>query len=57
MTSILRPPEFDRDVAALDIAGLGEALAEGGHEAGGIVSGPRTHVPNHRHRRLLRTRR
>ena len=29
---ILRPPEFDRDVAALDIAGLGEALAEGGHD-------------------------
>jgi hypothetical protein len=52
----LRPAEFDRHVLALDVAGLGEALAERGHDAHGVVSGPRAHESDHRHCRLLRAR-
>ena len=52
----LRPPEFDRHVATLDVAGFGQPLAELSYEAC-ILCG-RTHVeePDHRHRRLLRVR-
>jgi hypothetical protein len=53
----LCPAEFDRHIAAFDIAGLGKTLAEVSHGAGGIVSRSGTQEPYHRHRRLLRARR
>src|SRR5262245_2780356 len=54
---IIRPAVFDRDILALDIAGFGQALTEGGSHRR-VRPGRRTvEKPDHRHRRLLRPRR
>ena len=54
-----RPPKFEHDVSALDIAGFSEAGAESRHN--GVHApqpGPRSiEITDHRHRRLLRPRR
>ena len=51
---LLRPAIFDRDIAALDKAGVTQALAEPGQPAGVAVGGRAAEVADHRHRRLLR---
>src|SRR5262249_17591734 len=54
---IIRPAVFDRYILALDIAGFGQALTEGGSHRR-VRPGRRTvEKPDHRHRRLLRARR
>src|SRR5215831_13482511 len=52
---IIRPAVFDRYILALDIAGFGQALTEGGSHRR-VRPGRRTvEKSNHRHRRLLST--
>src|SRR5262249_5162015 len=53
----LCPPELDRNVLAFDIAGLRKAATETGHEWFVLLGRCRIEEPDHRHRRLLRTRR
>src|SRR5215467_321907 len=53
---ILRPAECDLHVLALDVARLGQTLAECNHSLG-FVGRPTADESNHRHRRLLRPRR
>src|SRR6516165_6864608 len=54
---IIRPAVFDRYILALDIAGFGQALTEGGSHRR-VGPGRRTvEKPDHRHPRLLRARR
>ena len=54
----LRPAIFDRHVAAFDIAGFAQALAECAPRSGAYSAGrPAIEKPDHRHRRLLRARR
>ena len=53
---VLGPTEFDRDVLALDVAGLLEALAECSQPIRITLRGLAVEKPYHRHR-LLRTRR
>ena len=53
----LGPAVLDRHVAALDIAGFAQALAECGDVARERVRRPAVKKPDHRHRRLLRPRR
>ena len=52
-----RPAEFDRHVAALDEAGLAQALAERRNLLGGGRRHLAVEIPDHRHCRLLRPRR
>src|SRR5262249_15814814 len=52
-----RPAVFDCDVLALDIACLAQTLAKRAHEVSGMVKRCAIEKPDHRHRRLLRTRR
>ena len=52
-----RPAKFDGHVAALDKAGLAQALAERAHPARPQVGRFAAEEPDHRHRRLLRVRR
>ena len=54
---ILRPAVFDRDVLALDIAGVFEALAKCAQTLRKRVGRRGVEEPDHRHRRLLRPRR
>jgi hypothetical protein len=49
-----RPAEFDRDVAALDIAGFGETFAESGRLMCKRLGRTSVEEPDHRHCRLLR---
>ena len=53
---IVRPAEFDRYIAALDVAGFIQALAERRNEIGGGLGRTGSEEPDHRHRRLLRAR-
>ena len=53
----LQPMVLDRHVLALDVAGFVEAFAERGHITRGGIGRPVSDKPDHRHRRLLRTRR
>ena len=54
----LGPAIFDRDVAALDVAGFAQALAERGQvRRSRTLSAIAAEKPDHRHRRLLRARR
>jgi hypothetical protein len=50
----VRPPIVDHHVTAFDVAGLGQAFAECGHEVRHLVRRRVPEKPNHRHRRLLR---
>ena len=52
----VRPAVFDRDIAALDKPGLGEALMERRHAMRPQLRQLGAEEPDHRHRRLLRTR-
>src|SRR5262245_56130322 len=55
---VLLPAILDRHILALDVAGFTKALAECGQIACTIDRRPRAaEEPNHRHRRLLGTRR
>ena len=54
--SVLRIPVLDRHVLALDIPGLLQALEKRSKEVLDKFSGMRGEVPDHRHRRLLRSR-
>ena len=54
----LRPTEFDRDVLALNVAGLGKAPDESRNLAGPLVDRrSAAEIADNRHRRLLRPRR
>ena len=53
----LGPALLNRDVLALDVAGLLETVPERGHEPTESGRGSAVEKPNHRHRRLLRARR
>ena len=55
--SSLRPAIFDRDVLTLDVAGLVQASAEGGHRRSERLRRLSIEESDHRHRRLLRARR
>jgi hypothetical protein len=46
-----------RNILALDVAGFTQALSERSHEVHSSPTRPLKQEPNHRHRRLLRTRR
>lgn len=54
---VLRPPIFDRHVAAIHVTGVSKALDESGREPGIALGGPGIEEANHRHRSLLRARR
>jgi hypothetical protein len=54
---ILGPTIFDRNVLAVDKAGLPEALTERDAENRELIRPCVVEEPNHRHRRLLRPRR
>ena len=54
---VLRPAIFDRDVAAFDVAGFAQPFEKSGQLPRVIFGRSRIDKPNHRHRRLLRTRR
>src|SRR5262249_37135235 len=54
---ILTPAVFDRDVLALDMAGILEALTERAHTVRLRIRRTRVDEADHRHRRLLRARR
>ena len=54
---ILRPAVYDRQVLALDIAGLLQALAKCAQTVRDRVRRCGVEEPDHRHRRLLRARR
>src|SRR5262249_27796453 len=51
------PAIFDRNVLPFDVTGLGECFPERGHNVGPIGGGGGVDQSDHRHRRLLRTRR
>jgi hypothetical protein len=53
---IIGPPVFDRNVLALDVAGVSEALAKCAHWFRISLGRLRVEEPDHRHRRLLRAR-
>jgi hypothetical protein len=53
----LAPAIFDRHILALDIAGFFQALKERAHKVREQVRRSTIEKPDHRHRRLLRTRR
>jgi hypothetical protein len=53
----VRPTIFDRNILALDEAGLTQPLAECRHEMRVRRARPAVEEPDHRHRALLRTRR
>src|SRR5947209_6415750 len=53
----LRPAILDRHVPALDMAGLAQALAECSHKVCSVSRRRAAEEPDHRQRRLLRTRR
>ena len=52
-----RPPVFDRDILALDVAGLAQAIAEHRREISVNIRVARMEKSNYGHRRLLRARR
>ena len=52
----LQPVVLDRHVLAFDVAGFVEAFAERGHKTRGGIGRPVAEKPDHRQRRLLRTR-
>src|SRR5499427_2494969 len=54
---VLRPAILDHDILALDVAGFANALPECGQIACAIGKRRTAEEPDHRHRRLLRTRR
>ena len=49
-----RPSKLDGEVAAFDVSGFGETIAEGADAAGEGVRRFRAEIPDHRHPRLLR---
>src|SRR5262249_58596209 len=53
----LRPAVFDRDMAALNVAGFFQSLAKSSYQVFRTVSGSAVEKPDHRYRRLLRPRR
>jgi hypothetical protein len=53
----LGPAIFDRDVLPLDVSALLQPLMECCECIGGLARGPTAEKADHRHRRLLRTRR
>jgi hypothetical protein len=53
----LRPAKLDRDIAALDVAGIAQALAESVDQVAECVGRAAANESDHRHRRLLRARR
>src|SRR5262249_13158818 len=54
---VMRPPEFDGHVLALDVAALAQSLAESSHSICERLWGAELEHSNHRHRRLLCARR
>jgi hypothetical protein len=52
-----QPLVLDGHVLALDVAGFVETFAERGRKARGGIGRPVSNKPDHRQRRLLRTRR
>jgi len=52
--STLRPTVIDRDVLALEIAGISQTLPEPGHKVCRGAGRPSAEEPDHRHCRLLR---
>jgi len=50
---VMRPPEFDGQVLALDVAALAESLAESSHSIYEPLRRAELEQPDHRHRRLL----
>src|SRR5215475_3463461 len=57
IVSAFRPAVFERHVLTVDVTGLSESLPERGHIVGPFGGGGGVEKPDHRHRRLLRTRR
>jgi hypothetical protein len=57
MGLVFRRAVFDHDVLALDEACFPQPLAKRGHQVRGIGKRRTAEEPDHRHRRLLRTRR
>jgi hypothetical protein len=53
---VLRPAILDRHILALDVAGFADALPECGHQTCSVGRRRAAQEPDHRHRRLLRTR-
>ena len=51
---VMRPPEFDGHVLALDVAALAQSLAESSNSICERLWGAELEHANHRHRRLLR---
>ena len=49
-----RPSKLDGEVAAFDVSGFGETIAEGADAAGEGARRFRAEIPDHRHPRLLR---
>src|SRR5262249_13357870 len=54
---VVAPTEFNRHVAALDVARRGETLKECRYAVGPLLRRTKGEITNHRHRRLLRPRR
>src|SRR5262245_2526778 len=54
---VARPPVFDRDILALDVAGLAQAISERRSEISVSIRVTGIEKPNYGHRRLLRARR
>src|SRR5262249_22308186 len=54
---ILSPTIFDYNIAAIDETGIAEALTKCRDQMGACIGGAVMEKPNHRRRRLLRTRR
>src|SRR6516225_5831266 len=54
---VARPPVFDRDILALDVAGLAQAIAEHRREISVNIRVARMEKSNYGQRRLLRARR
>jgi hypothetical protein len=57
LVSIAGEAVFDRNVLTLDKTAVSETLAEGGQKLRGVAGPTGGEEPDHRHRRLLRTRR
>src|SRR5215472_10064038 len=54
---VMRPPEFDGQVLALDVAALAQSLAESSHSICERLRRAKLEQPDYRQRRLLRARR
>ena len=57
ITSAIRPTVFDHDVAAIDVTGLAQPFEKGRQLWRVVLGRSDVEKPDHRHRRLLRTRR